>query len=230
MKIIKFLLFCILLSISYNFIYATGPSYINSEIRPISINEKGEVLCRTRFQKNPMGNHDYMDIEYGLCVLTKDAILPLSVHILSYYADSLDGDTYMQRRHLYDSIFTTVCFNSDVILELKQLSLRNKYDFKECNISLYEKNIKLSLSEFKRINHINLLKIPQHALHGGLGYYKENKDINILYDFGNIIITQNIMEEVEQTGAIFDYLVPLFGGIEYELSKITGVIFLDRKK
>ena len=36
--------------------HATGPSYIYSEIRPISINKEGGILCRIRFAKNKMGS------------------------------------------------------------------------------------------------------------------------------------------------------------------------------
>ena len=63
---------------------ATGPSYIKAGIKPISINDKGEVLCRTRFLKNPSGGHYVLDIEYGLCVLTGDTILQFPIDTVSF--------------------------------------------------------------------------------------------------------------------------------------------------
>ena len=84
MKITKQILLFILITTYFTAIYATGPSYIESEIRPISVNEKGEVLCRTRFVKNPTGAQTLMDVEYGLCVLTKNRIFSLSTHTINY--------------------------------------------------------------------------------------------------------------------------------------------------
>ena len=235
MKIIKWIFLFVLVSTSYTAIYATGPSYINSEIKPISINEKGEVLCRTRFEKNPMGAHTYMNIEYGLCVLSKNRILPLSTHILSYYDDLLDDDIYTELRLYYDSIFTSVCFDAEVALELQRLSVEAKYNFRECNISQYAVNKTFLLSEFEKSRQVNMHKTPQQALSEGKGYCRDNKSIHVLYDFGHIIVTKNTItmaevdfpEEMETASATFDYLVPLFGGIEYELWAINGVLFLD---
>ena len=238
MKITKRILFFVLIAVSYTAIYATGPSYIDSEIRPISINEKGEVLCRTRFEKNPMGAHTYMDIEYGLCVLTKNRIFPLSIQTLSYPVDFLNDDVYQEQRYYYDSIFTSVCFDAEVALELERLSVKNKYNFKACNISQYEINKTFLLSEFEKVKQVNLRKKHQQALHGGKGSCQNNKNIHVLYDFGDIIITQNTItmaeidfpEETETASATFDYLVPLFGGIEYDLWAINGVLFLKDGK
>jgi len=223
----KLLLSFILMIISFSLL-ATGPSYINAEIRPISVNDKGEVLCRTRLVKNPIGAHDYMDVEYGFCVVTNGTINHLSSKVLSFYADSLDGDTYMRYRQLYDSIFATVCFDKDVVSELKKLLDYEEYGFTKCNVERFNVGKITSISEFEKSKKIkDILKIPQYALDGGKGYYDENENIHVLYEFGNIIFTENISQEFKEVGARFDYVVPLFGGIEYEYWKITGVIFLN---
>lgn len=223
----KSLISFVLFIISMVNLYATGPSYINAEIRPISVNDKGEILCRTRFVKNSMGAHDYMDVEYGLCVITKDTIEPLSSKLLSFYADSLDDDTYMERRHLCDSIFRAVCFDKNVISELKRLKVYKKYNFNNCNIERFRIDKVISVSLFNKFKQKDILKMPQYALYGGKGYCDRDENIYVLYDFGNVIFTENIRQEFEKVGASFDYVVPLFGGIEYECWKITGVLFLD---
>jgi len=172
-----------------------------------------------------MGAHDYIDVEYGMCVLTKDSIIPLSSHVLSYYGDSLDGETYMNLRQLNDSIFSTVCFNADVVKELKRLSVQKKYDFSECNVSPFNKDLVIPLSVFEESKQVDMQKTPLFALDETKGYYKDNKEVHILYDFGNVILTQNIREEEESLGATFDYIIPMYGGIEYDYWTITGVLF-----
>lgn len=227
----KTLISLILLIISAVSLYATGPSYINAEIKPISVNSKGEILCRTRFEKNPMGAHDYMDVEYGLCVITKSTIKPLSSKVLSFYTDSLDDDTYMEYRQLYDSIFINRCFDEDVVSELKKLLLYDKYGFTKCNVETFKVDKVTTVSALQKLKKADILKIPQYALDGGKGYCNENEKMHILYDFGNVVFTFNTTDvEGEKTGASFDYLVPLFGGIEYECWKITGLLFLNDKK
>jgi len=224
----KLFIFPLLFFFIFSPLTATGPSYIKSEIKPISVNEKGEILCRTRFVKNPMGAHDYMDIEYGLAVITRHSIHPLFVDTLSFYTDSLDAETYLSRCHLYDSIYTTVGFNKDIVSVLNRLSIADKYNFIEDKVSKFEKNNTIERNEFEKLRDIDLSKAAQYSLHDGKGYYKDNEYVHVMYDFGNVVILLNSIEEEEQVGAVFDYINPLFGGIDYEYSFITGVLFLEK--
>ena len=208
--------------------FATGPSFINSEINPISINEKGEILCRTRFEKNPMGARTFMDVEYGVCILSKDTILQQTTQILSYTGYP-EYEVYEQHRNYWNSIFES-CLDSKKLSDIEN-SLKWQYRFNDCNVKSFERNDTVTIKELETKFKINLNTHKQQALYGAKSNpYGSNEDkIIILYDFGHIIITENLSYEDERIGIGFDYLVPLFGGIEYENYIITGVLFLNKK-
>lgn len=94
----KYILILFIAIITTNLTFATGPSYIDSIINPIAINDNGDVLCRTLYVENQMGGYGYMDQYYGLCILTKDSIIEYPVFNLDreYYESVLgrDQDTY----------------------------------------------------------------------------------------------------------------------------------------
>lgn len=95
-------------------IFATGSSTLYSDIRPISINDRAEVLCRTRFTKNPSGRSFVLDVEYGYCILANDTILQFMTKVVSI--DNLIEDSQLndkayqkfeQERKIMDSIYET---------------------------------------------------------------------------------------------------------------------------
>lgn len=211
---------------------ATGPSSLTSEIRPISINDKGEVLCRTRYQENGMGAHDLLPVEYGLCILSSDTILEFRTFYLKYWTEYPNMEAYLDLSSRYDSLFSTPFDEKFLSQEEREIAI--KYNFKESNVQLYLKNDTLLLKEFEKLKDVDLFKLPQFALHGAKGCYSydngihSNELLHWLYDFGNIIVLHSFINDTESVGATFDYVNPFMKEVDYEYQNITSVLFLNK--
>ena len=221
--------------------FATGPSYIYSEMNPVSVNEKGEVLCRTRFLKNDMGGHWFQHVEYGLCVLSKGKVIEYKTKILDpkYLApdDSNPDRTkkevtekeYNDLQKHWDWIFKTgLNFEK---LSKQQQKICDEYGFKENNADKYKVDKLYSKETLEKERNIDLRKQKQLALKKGRSTeYTDTNKVKVLYDFGKIIILDNNFHEMaDDAGAEFDYKNPLFvnDNIGYEYYSITGVLFLN---
>lgn len=217
---------------------ATGPSNMVSLIRPISVNNKGDILCRTQFTQNPSGGSHPHDIQYGLCILSSDTILFQEIYTLKFDSDLNDETTdwqeYNRRRNYQDSIFLSD-FDPKLLNEIELSFLRN-YDFKKFNIRKYQRNDTISTSSLHQ--RIDLKKASLQALHGAFGYISNNQTkLNIIYDFGSVILTNNETcqkseddnDSIDMT-TYFNY--PNFWNnhdIGYDCFRITGVLFLQKE-
>lgn len=231
-NILFFLLIIFPLSVS-----ATGPSYLYAEINPVSVNEKGEVLCRTRFIKNDTGGHWYNRVEYGLCVITDGKIIEYKTKILDPQiideesdgsSGKITGEEYLKLLGHWDWIYKTgLDFNN---LSKQQQNICDQYGFRENNAARYRVNKKKSVADFEDERGIDLMKKRQLALKEAKSVSYGNKQVYILYDFGDMLILENAYSEDPQNdaGAAFSYINPLFGGLEYEYYKIVGVLFLNQ--
>ena len=216
-------------------VLATGPSYIWSEMNPVSVNDKGEILCRTRFLTNDTGGHWYQRFEYGLCVISDGKITEFLTKILDpeiigddsdKSKENISGDEYWELTKHWDWIYRTG-------LDFQKLSKQQKriceqYGFKENNTEKFRVNKKIKVKDFEEERNISLTKDKQSALKGAKSISYDEQSVDILYDFGNILILNNTYSEDPQTdtGASFSYINPLFGGMEYEYYQITGVLFI----
>lgn len=231
----KFLVFSLFILLATASLQATGPSYIHAEIRPISINEKGEILCRTRFEKNPMGAHYPMDIEYGICVITQDTIMQYVTHVLQYsgYPEYAD---YNHHRNYWNDIFESP-FNKNRLSDVEYQAVSD-YGFKESNVAVYLVNDTLSIAELAQERDIDLTKNSQKALYGAQGSYDTediSKKIILLYDFGHLLIIQNSnhLNGEEDWSVIFNYPSGMYGinergekeDVGYDYGRITGIVF-----
>ncbi|MBW1294814.1 hypothetical protein [Aquimarina litoralis] len=212
---------------------STGPSYVHAEIKPISINEKGEILCKTRFTKNEMGAYSPMKIEYGFCVLTKDQIIEFKTKIV----EPSPEDSYYEQIKFWDEVFQSDT-NEKQLDEIKNSVLKNEYDFYSINIDSFKINKIMSISDFEKSKKISLKKVKQKGLHNANSkeYYSDKK-IHLLYDFGDILILDNNNDiddnglELE-LGAEFDYYNPLTISNEqgkdislgFDINKVTGIL------
>ena len=228
----KILLFIIILFIFCPELLATGPSHIEARIKPISINDKGEILCRTRFLKNPSGGHYELDIEYGLCVLTNDTILQFPINTVSF-EETANSEEWSRRYEVYErqlaqwnSIFQSQ-FKPMKVGDMDYHAVVEEYGFKEANVGRYVRNDTIFVDEFKRAD---LQTTPQKALYGAEGVCSARTHIS--YDFGNIVIIENSITDAYygedfNTGAVFNY--PNLWedrDIGYESQLITGVLFI----
>jgi len=209
-------------------LYATGPSYIESEMRPITMNEQGDILCYTRFTKNDMGAGMIMPIIYGYCILTKDTIIHYTMKVLEWDENSnVTMDTYNAERNLWDNIYYKGRFREKYLIS----SVREQYNFTDDKIGNYKVDKTMSLLDFNKLKDIDIRKTRQKALYGVVSknnYSKQGNRIHLLYDFGNIIILQNSIEESEKDcGSAFNYVNkdPHEGGV-YSYSTVTGVLFI----
>ncbi len=233
-KIKKYAFLIIILFILHSVVFATGPSWIESKIRPISINENGEILCRTRFSKNEMGAHRAMKVTYGYCVITADTIIQFKTQEVEpdgYPTKNLD--VFNQTIEFWDSVFYSP-FNIDNLSEIGY-RIKNHYNFNSSNISSYKVDRISKIKEFEDDKNINLEAYPQKALNGAINTdYHKGKTIHILYDFGNILILKNesTMEDAE-IDAAFNYCNPWIGengnkqNIGYDISFINGVLIIN---
>lgn len=234
-KILFFLAFITLLSFE-SIGYITGPSTIESTIKPISINKKGEILCKTRFTKNEMGAYSPMKIEYGLCILSKDTIIEFKTKTI----EPSPEDSYYEQTKYWDEVFKSET-NRKQLDEITKCILKNEYDFSEINIDSFKINKIMSISDFEKTKKISLKNNKQKGLHNACSKeYFSDKKIHLLYDFGDILIFENNNDidnnglELE-LGADFDYhnssniMVNNKGkkiSLGFGISKVTGVIFL----
>ncbi len=228
----RYFILILLGMILYGNVCATGPSYIESKIIPISINEKGEILCRTRFSKNEMGSHAAKKITYGYCVITAGSIIQYITQEIE--PDGFpDHDTFSKSTDYWDSIFNS-CFDKDHLSAIGD-RIKSQYHFDLCNISPYKIDTVQSISEFENNKKIDLSITPQLALNGAKSTdYYDNKKIHILYDFGHVVILENMInvnnEYRDSKGADFDYFNPWTNdegktvNIGFETSEVTGVL------
>ena len=225
----KYFLVLLLSMLFYGYVSVTGPSHITSEISPISINEKGDILCRTRFSKNEMGAHAPMKITYGYCVITADSISQYTTQEVDPNGFP-DYETFTKTTSYWDAVFKS-SFNTDNLSVIGR-KLKKLHLFESSNVSSYKTDKVLPIAEFETNKHIYLNHSPQWALNGAKSTtYNGDKTIHVLYDFGHIVILENdININSKSTGADFDYFNPWTNAkgeivnIGFDLSKVTGVL------
>ena len=210
------LFFCCLSS------FATGPSSIRSELYPLSINEKGDILCRTRFEKNWMGAHVPMTVEYGLCVITGDTIIEYLTRRL--IPDLENDEPYYNERELLDKKFR-LCLNYNHTSALES-RLIDEYGFRECNCEPYKVDKVYSFNEFTKEKDVDLKSNRQKTLKNTTSRLSYG-NIKVAYDFGNVLILDNIGEDETKYGTNFNFQYPLhYTWLTYEWFTISGVLFL----
>lgn len=229
-KVLTYLTVILLCSSS---LLATGPSNMQALIRPISIDDNGYILCRTKFMQNPMGGHNYQDYEYGFCVIGPDSIVFEEAQVIKYDFYN-DDDIYMNHIAYWDSIF-----NSDFESEKQsgiERQLNYRYNFCKTNVERYKRNDIIPIKQFISDNQFND-SITQYSLHNATGhFYESQKLVKVSHDFGHIIFISNIQHAEHYDGfspyigATFSYSPNIAGSTEYEDFEITGIIFRKSSK
>lgn len=233
MKKIQILLLTIIIAFITMSMVLTGPSYIESEIIPISINERGQILCKTRFTQNEMGSYSPMMVEYGFCILTNDSIIEFKTKVLN--PDKLNNeDEYYIKLKFWDKIFRTET-NIDQLNMINNQILDSNYNFSDVNIDKYKIDRKISTSEFEKQKNISLKQKSQKALKNAHNTtYHSKKMLHIMYDFDDVIIIKNRVDFDDdiEIGAYFNYLIPwtdpngVEKNIDYDIITVTGVLNL----
>lgn len=215
----------------------TGPSWMDSGIIPISVNKKGEILCKTRFVQNHMGGHGPQTLKYGFCVISNDSIIQFTGRVLrhSYKTDS-DGSKYYEQREYWDEIFRANT-SQEQLNDIVSTILENQYTFTICNADSFKVDKLMSMAKFESEKQVNLDKNLQKSLYGAVStdYHKE-KRVHLEYDFGKICFLENKMDYDGRPciGADFDYYNGWVDGegiernIGFDRATVTGVLFLDK--
>ncbi len=225
----KHILLLLLSILSYGYIRVTGPSHITSEISPISINENGDILCRTRFTKNEMGAHKPMKTIYGYCVITPDSII-------EYKTQEVDPDDF----HDYNAFSKSIAYWNAIYdsgFDATNLStignkLKHQYVFKSTNVSSCKTDTLMSIADFETNKSIDLDSTPQLALYEAKSTnYSKNNKLHILYDFGHVVVLENnININANSIGADFDYFNPWTNtkgeivNMGFDVSDVTGIL------
>ena len=212
---------------------ATGPSHISSKIHPISINEKGEILCRTRFSDNPMGARLQMPNTYGYCVITEDSIIEFEGYQLNT-VDYTDHEEMQKQIDDRDSVLNT-CIDWKNLSQVEN-EIVSQFKFSSCNIASFRVDTMIALSDLEKTKNIRLDHTKQKALGGAYSTSYHGKRILLKYDFGRVLILGNqyhfVTDEIN-FGAEFSYHYPWINPedmqekLSYEFGEITGVLFLD---
>lgn len=220
--------------------FATSPSFNTSQINPVSVNDKGEILCKTRYIEDNIGRNGNETAEYGLCVISNGRIIEYKTKTLSYPTgfseDSIDE--YKELKRHYD-------WNYEIDLDFNNLSEQQKricdeYGFKENNVEQYKVYKIMKITDFEKERNTNLIENKQLALREARSTLYNSKHILIIFDFGDILFLDNVFGECFKTisgenidvGANFSYRNPLskneYGlNEEYELNDVIGVLFLN---
>lgn len=228
----KVLAYISVILLSASSLFATGPSYMQALIHPISINQDGYILCRTKFMQNPMGGYNYQDYEYGFCVIGPDSIVYEEAQVVKYDFYN-DDEIYMNHIAYWDSIFNSDFDNKHLSGIERQLNYR--YDFHEANAHKYKRNDTIPIKQFIYSNTFHD-SIAQYSLHGATGRFYEGQElVEVSYDFGHIIFIMNRQNSSNYDGhspyigAKFSYAFNIAGSAEYEDYYITGIIFRKKK-
>ncbi len=217
---------------------SSGSSSVYAEIKPISINKKGEILCKTRFTKNETGGHVSTRIEYGFSIISNDTIIEFKTKIIE---PPEEYEFYFEQKKHLDSIFRSKT-NQQQLEEITDVILKKEYRFLSSNIESYKVDKVLSISDFETTRNISLENNQQKGLYGAssVEYYNEKK-VHLLYDFGEILIFNNCNniydEEFKlgiELGANFDYYNPSNisnnngenKSLGFGISKVTGVLII----
>ncbi|MCD8102643.1 MAG: hypothetical protein LUE26_08790 [Alistipes sp.] len=222
---------CVLLLVT-SALFATGPSFIKAEINPVAVNDKGEVLCRTRYEANPMGSSTFVDIEYGFCILSHNTIIEPADRYVLKYSPLYDMEAYLEHRAHWDSVFASP-LDTVKPTDAERMYI-GRYGFNRSNAAEYSCVVTTTVGEFMRERGTDLSAEPQKALRGGTGRYlpggERDPEVRLVYDFGNILVFRHEESYEKQfPDSRFDYLNPIFGDeqVEYEISVVSGVLFLN---
>lgn len=210
----------------------TGPSFIESEIYPISMNKKGDILCKTRFTKNGTGARRGMPVQYGFCVITNKEILQFDDKRLE--PDEIGEEFYFQQLEHWDSVFYTKVTENQ-LASIVSNTLKGKFSFTSCNTEVFKTDQRMPITAFEKDKGISLNQQPQKGLYGALSTeYLEEDSVHIAYDFGKVLLLNNVEDiDSEYIGARFDYYNPWITeegeevNIGFETREVTGVLIIE---
>ena len=109
-----------------------------------------------------------------------------------------DYDTFTKFVTYWDSIFNSG-YDTEKLSEIGYL-IKKQFRFDSYNVASYKIDKTQTISDFSENKQIDLNKTQQWALNGAKSKeYFDSKMIHVLYDFGKVMILQNVNNEFEET-------------------------------
>lgn len=212
--------------------YATGPSYVRSQLIPIALNDRGELLCKTRYEENGMGAHAAIRVVFGFCVITKDTLISYPDVVLDPNDYDYDDEKFFNQLDFWDNIYTSATSERRLKSIVTDV-LQGAYRFDQCNGEDYRKEKTYSLDQFKESYGIDLTKQRQTGLRGATSRSYQQGRVKLLYKLGNIFIFDNYhtYEEEEGYGAFFNYNNPFMDydeEQEYDVYYVNGFVVKEQ--
>lgn len=171
----KPLLFASLLS---SFAFATGPSMVDARIRPLSMNDQGELLYKYILTENPTGTHSAHPLISGLGVFKAGQYVALTQDILDLTTVNSE-EAYWAKRQIQDQWFAKTCESDDL-----------SEGFTACNVEANRKDQWLTLAEYKEQYGKDLLKVPHITLHPSDIYASSQDKVYVDYEFEPFVVLQ----------------------------------------
>lgn len=205
----------------------TGPSYISVDIRAIGINDAGEVLCKTRFSKNPWGAYRQMDVFYGYCIVTNNSIIEFKNDSVMVDIDE-DWEVVAQEISKLDSTYG-LALNLENTNDL-ETKLVSSYFFKPISLNTY----KNSIVELHQIES-QLNSNTQRSIRNAKSINYVNHVINVSYETDKFIFVENRIDLHNDSDKIFgaefdfpNYIQTINSDLQnvgFDIQEVTGILF-----
>lgn len=222
---VRILLLLVLIPV---FTQATTFSYLYSDITPISINQKGEILCKTRFAANMTGgSYAYDFVKYGFCVISKD-----SMHYFKGITLVDVTDYSNEKFTFWDAIYNKTP-SENCLKKIVSDVLKNSFTFSQLNTDKFKVDSSLSKKAFQKKYGCDVNKTRQKALFEALSNKNScHNEIHIAYDFGETILLNNYSyweeDELVESGCFFRYYFKnYYEGGGFDVYRVIGVLFKD---
>jgi hypothetical protein len=211
--------------------FATGPSSADIQIVPVTYNDYGTILFKTRYSINYTGDHIPMKTEYGWLVVSSNGRWEEHPHITFdpihfQHDDQRMLEEYKRWETEFDSPFNWASPPKSV------QPLLREYTFQDRDISpTYQKEDILSAIQ-EMITVCVECETRQRSLHNLIAPVTDQDTLEIEFYHEGIVLLQNVDTEYQHIGATFGIsnFMDLDGiirdyGIEYKY--IDGIFILS---
>lgn len=173
---------------------ATGPSIITSELVPLAINEKGDVLCKSRYSENRTGSHSHTATNYGLCMVKNGEVNPIPESDI-HFAPDFSSPDYDEEFTAMQAQFDAITFVSDDLLVEDFYEDLLAEGFQKIELQDYVLEPQFSIDSFQKRWRVDYLQLPQVVLYNRelpkvYGDYEGSTEflkVHLLYQINNQI-------------------------------------------
>lgn len=219
--------------------YATGPSYADISIVPVTYNESGVILFKTRCVINLTGSHDFETTEYGWLVVSSEGIWEEIPHIILDPAqlrqNGQSEQDILDEYHKYREEFLNEFSWESPPKSVQEIVAT--YAFQQPPLARQQDNPssarEMLHSLFSRYPETEVY-LKQKSLKELSNYISQETVFNVTFSYAGVIVLKNIDREQQRIGAPFDIYNPMdLGdrhgcqdyGVEYQ--EIDGIILLN---